>query len=195
MRQFASVGVEGDAAAGTAEPSSDGTSTRLLELDDDNAGRNAALTAASVGPAGLSEHELDANALEVAKTSSLEKSSSTRHVLGGVGGQVAVKSANFVAAISGRLRKSWRCFNLRKYACLQPCETYGLFCTDDVRYLAVIDLFHRYTLAFPDPAMERRFCAQYLQSDVHYKTGRWFFYLLSAFYFVYFVVVSANWKH
>lgn len=49
-------------------------------------------------------------------------------------------------------------------------------------------------MAFPDRAMEQRFCEESLQSDAHYKIARWAFYLLSLLYLAYFSSVRVSWS-
>jgi hypothetical protein len=44
---------------------------------------------------------------------------------------------------------------------------------------------------FADPVAEERFCLDYLQSDVHYSTTRWAYYLLGLMYVCVCVCVCA----
>eukprot|EP00750_Incisomonas_marina_P029415 INCI7175.4.p1 GENE.INCI7175.4~~INCI7175.4.p1 ORF type:complete len:1381 (+),score=176.24 INCI7175.4:621-4145(+) len=44
----------------------------------------------------------------------------------------------------------------------------------------------KYLMSFPDAAMERRFCAEYVQSNSHYQAARYVLSLVLGVYFVYF---------
>ena len=46
-------------------------------------------------------------------------------------------------------------------------------------------------ISFPDPEMERRFCNEFVQSDSHYKSARWAFYVLVVVYVLYLAGTSS----
>ena len=59
--------------------------------------------------------------------------------------------------------------------------------TDGTMMVSSVKCCRKYRMGFPDPDMERRFCAEYVQSDSHYQTARFALYILSSMYMLYFL--------